>query len=271
MANKPKPFTAGQLEALCKALADTNSGLTGTEIGNALANARIPDPEPSGTKWRRLYNALVAQQNKDGHGDRILAVTHLALDPVRYSGKADVAELRRRAANIPLAFYGLEYGDDGKFRPCKPAGTLSEAERRADRLRVALTARAVELDVLRFCRAELLADNYFHAVLEATKSVASLIRHRTGLKSDGAPLVQAAFGGDSPPLRINSLVSDTDKGEQRGFANLLVGFFGTFRNPHAHAARVEWNINETDALDLLSMASYLHRRVKSAAMANHVV
>ena len=28
-----KPFTAGQLEAVCQVLADTNEGLTGSEIG----------------------------------------------------------------------------------------------------------------------------------------------------------------------------------------------------------------------------------------------
>ncbi len=31
--------------------------------------------------------------------------------------------------------------------------------------------------MLRFCREELLADNYFHAVLEAVKSVADKMRH----------------------------------------------------------------------------------------------
>jgi hypothetical protein len=35
-----------------------------------------------------------------------------------------------------------------------------------------LQERQVHGDVLLFCRAELLQDNYFHAVFEATKSVA---------------------------------------------------------------------------------------------------
>lgn len=263
-SGKPSPFTSGQLEALCKALADTNTGLTGTEIGHALMSVRVADVDPTATKWKRLYNAFVARQNRDGHGDRVLAFIHAALDPARYAGRRDVAELRRRGANVPLAFYGLEFGEDGKFHTCKPAETLSEAEQRADRLRAALERRTVDPDVLEFCRAELVSDNYFHAVLEATKSVASLIRKRTGLATDGSALAQAAFGGDDPPLRINTFRTDTDKGEQRGFVNLLIGFFGTFRNPHAHAAKIEWPIDERDALDLLSMASYLHRRIKVA-------
>jgi len=41
--------------------------------------------------------------------------------------------------------------------------------------------RGIAGDVLRFCRPELLEGNYFHAVFEATKSVAQKLRDRTGL------------------------------------------------------------------------------------------
>jgi uncharacterized protein (TIGR02391 family) len=122
----------------------------------------------------------------------------------------------------------------------------------------------VHPDVLTFCRAELVQDNYFHAVLEATKSVAAKIRSLTTLTADGADLVQQALGGTDPLLRINPFTSDTHKGEQRGFANLLVGLFGTFRNPTAHAPKNEWPVSEEDALDLMCLASYAHRRLGGA-------
>lgn len=51
--------------------------------------------------------------------------------------------------------------------------------------------------VLKFCRAELLADNYFHAVQEAVKSVADKMRMRTGLT---ASLAAAGMGGGMRPL-----------------------------------------------------------------------
>jgi Protein of unknown function (Hypoth_ymh) len=44
------------------------------------------------------------------------------------------------------------------------------------------------------------------------------------------------------------------------------GFFGTFRNPIAHAARIEWPMSEQDALDLLSLASYILRRLKNGTV-----
>lgn len=67
------------------------------------------------------------------------------------------------------------------------AATVAEAQQRASDLRAELTRRDVHADVLRFCRAELMQHNYFHAVLEASKSVADKLRAKTGQEGDGAP------------------------------------------------------------------------------------
>jgi len=117
---------------------------------------------------------------------------------------------------------------------------------------------------LAFCRAELLVDNYFHAVLEATKSVADKLRSRTGLADDGASLVDKAFAGDAPLVAINSLTTESEWSEQRGFANLIKGLFGMFRNPTAHAPRLQWSMAKNDAEDLLSTVSLVHRRLDLA-------
>ncbi len=107
--------------------------------------------------------------------------------------------------NLALAFHGLNLGEDGKIRHTEIAKTINEAEQRADDLRKILMERDVHPDVLNFCKAELLTQNYFHAVLEATKSVANKIRNLTNLGSDGANLIQEAFGlgkDDKPILAI---------------------------------------------------------------------
>ena len=121
--------------------------------------------------------------------------------------------------------------------------------------------------MLEFCKAELLQENYFHAVFEAMKSIAAKIRRISGLTSDGADLVNQAFslGKDCRPiLALNSLKTETDKGEQRGFANLLIGLFGTIRNPAAHNPKLEWPMAEQDALDILTTASLIHRKLDNA-------
>lgn len=264
MKTKPPPLSSGQLEALCKILADTTHGFSGSEIERLLAQAKIQDPDPTQTKWKRLYNALGARQNHDKNADRIFAFIRLGLDPARYVGQHSLFEGRRTSVNAVLALYGYEYGADGRFMVVSQASSLSEAESRANRLRAALSARGVHPDVISSCRTELVQQNSFHAVLEACKGVAGKLRSRANLKSDGSLLVDEALGGDNPKLRINAFVSDSDKSEQRGFTNLVKGLFGVFRNPTAHTLRAEWPMSEEDALDLFSLASYVHRRVDHA-------
>jgi uncharacterized protein (TIGR02391 family) len=262
------PFELAQLESICNVLADTATGLTGSEIGKLLHHLNIADPMPKDTKRVRLYEALRQRQERDRCGNLTVAFIREAMNPVRYTGRVDDFEQKRRELNAVLAFAGYELGEDGQLRICQPAKTLTEAEARADRLRTELRKRSVHPDVLRFCRAELVEGNCFHAVLEACKSLADKIRHKTGLTGDGAELVDRAFGlskkDNLPFLAFNTLQTETERSEHIGLMNLIKGIFGTFRNPTAHAPRIEWKISEQDALDLLTMLSFLHRRLDDA-------
>jgi uncharacterized protein (TIGR02391 family) len=122
--------------------------------------------------------------------------------------------------------------------------------------------------VLQYCTAELLADNYFHAVLEASKGLFERLRDRTGLDADGADLIDRALAipkdGGPPQIAFNSLRTESERSEQRGLVNLFKGVAGTFRNPTAHAPRISWPMTELDALDLLTLLSMLHRRLDTA-------
>lgn len=260
-------FDDTHLERICDVLADTSTGLTGSEIGRILRDLSIDDPMPGITKRRRLCEALRDRQKRDGCGNHIIAFIHRAMDPVRYTGNSGHFEFKRQELNVVLAFSGYSLGEDGKLRLKTAARTLTEAEERAGRLRAELQRRSVHADVLAFCRAELLQSNYFHAVFEATKSVADKIRSRTGLMGDGAELVDQAFGfgrAGMPFLAFNTLQSETERSEHTGLMNLLKGMFGAFRNVTAHAPKVSWPITEQDALDLLTIASFLHRRLDGA-------
>ncbi len=259
-----KPFRSGDLEALCKVLADTYTGLTGSEIAHTLAQIGVDDTDPAMTKRKRLYNALVNDQNRRQSGNMVLSFIAIALQPTRYINKRELYESMLRSVNTVLAFQGLEFREDGEFHSIKPVSTLTEAEKRAQKLKASVFDRKLHNDLLRFCRTELLQDNYFHAVLEATKSIASKVRSMTGLSSDGAQLIDAAFGGSNPLLKINAFKTDTEKSEQRGFTNLAKGLFGIFRNPTAHAPKIEWNLEEQDALDLFTLASYVLRRIDNS-------
>ena len=179
-------FTEDQLQALAEALADTDEGLTGTEIGHLLASCDIADVDPHNTKWKRLFNAFANDQNSRHDRSRILGFVRRSMKPVRFARKQGRFEPMRANLNRALAFTGLSVDASGVLSPALKASTLAEAERRARELRADLLSRGVHADVLSFCKEELLHDNYFHAVLEAVKSVADKLRKRTGLLDDGA-------------------------------------------------------------------------------------
>lgn len=259
-------FSQSQLEAIADALADTSEGLTGSEIAHLLASCRMDDPSPQMTKRHRLYNAFAHSQTTKRNRRSVLEFIRQAMKPERYVRTPQRFEPMRTNLNRALAFASLSVDASGKLSLGSKATTLAEAERRAQDLRADLVKRGVHPDVLQFCKAELIADNYFHAVQEATKSIASKLRDRTGLTDDGGTLVDRALGGEIPMLAINLLKTDSEKSEQRGFLNLLKGTFGMFRNPTAHEAKILWNMDKADAEDLLSLASLVHRRLDKAVM-----
>ncbi len=252
------------LEAICRVVADTSDGLTGTELAKAILDSRMIDVNPEMTKWKRLYNSCVELQNRTGFSNNILTLIQISYHPSRFINNKEKFEERRSELNKILSFIGLEFSDNAKFYPVSKSETISDAERRASHLMSKLKDRDVHPDVIKFCKSELLQDNYFHAVFEATKSVADKIRQMTGLTGDGAEIIDMTFGINNPILRINDLKSETEISEHKGFANLLKGFFGMFRNTTAHAPKITWVIEENDALDMMSMASLMHRKLDNA-------
>ncbi len=253
-------FKLSHLENIARVLVDAVSH---RELTQLLRECSI-DECGGGPRWERLLLALSAKQERDRCGNNVGAFLQAAMSPARFVAQADAHPRLRERLNQLLAFDGLQIDQRGALVPVPKATTVSEAQSRASSLRRELVQRNVHPDVLGFCRAELLEDNHFHAVLEATKSVAEKIRQKSGLGSDGADLVDAAFEGDRPRLALSSLGTETQRAEQRGFVNLLKGVFGTFRNPTAHAPKVTWSVDARDAIDLLTIASYLHRRIDAS-------
>lgn len=256
------------IESISKILADTENGFTGSQIGKLLYECGIDDIDSANTKWKRLNSALANKQEIDSCANHIVAFIQNALSPARHYDNLEWFNDTRYKVNQVLSFSALNIAENGKATHVSKSNTISEATARASKLKDHLVARNVHPDVLKYCKEELVVDNYFHAVFEATKSVADKIRTKTGLTSDGAALVDEAFSFKTVPhLAINALQTESEKSEQKGFSNLLKGLFGTFRNTTAHAPKITWAIEEIDALDILSMVSLVHRRLDRAVEA----
>lgn len=271
MAAKLYPMWApGVVEAVCKVLASTDwPGLSGSEIGRLLAMRGFDDIAPGATKWERLEVALQTQQQKDRASNCLIRFITDAMEPSRHVSDPGRFSALRDSLTEALALVGLRITEQGKVGTAERAATLDEVARLAGRLRTELTRRGVHKEVLAYCNEELIRQSLFHAVFEAVKGLGARLRLMTGAGLDGSDLIDYCFGGRSgqPVVRINAYASETDQSEHRGFANLMRGIFGTFRNPPAHAARAaaEWTITEADALDLFSMLSFIHRRLDHAA------
>lgn len=258
------PFSASQLEAVCKILADTSNGLTGSEIASLLADMRLADIDPANSKWKRLFNSLAAAQNKHQVGNHLLMFINRAMDPVRYTHAAELFAWRRDGLNVVLALCGYRVRDDGKVARTTKETTLEGARARAGRLKALLESRSIHPEVFRYCQAELLQDNYFHAVFEAIKGLGERVRELSGLTSDGAELVNTALSTKAPILAINTLATETEISEQKGVCQLMVGVFSAVRNPVAHAPKVIWTMPEQDALEMFALLSFLHRKLDAA-------
>src|SRR5205823_15048323 len=114
------------------------------------------------SKWHRIYNAFARAQNSTHTGNFVMKFIQTALAPKRFvHNAAEFEDLRSRVNNF-LAFRGWQLFENGKFGRVAEASTIGEARARADRLRAELERRKVHDDVLKFCRAELLKENYFH-------------------------------------------------------------------------------------------------------------
>lgn len=130
-------------------------------------------------------------------------------------------------------------------------------------MKTKLGQRKAHTDIFKYCKAELLANNYFHSVFEANKGLFQRIRELSLHDDDGNRLIEYVFSS-TPVLIINNYQSQSEQDEHKGFCNILKGLCGMFRNPEAHEPKISWEITEQDALEILSMISYCHRRLDNA-------
>ena len=233
---------------------------TGSDITRILSICNIEDHSGESTKWRRLYSIFLELQKTYNSPNHILTFIQSFLAPSRYYNRSETFEAILEGLNIVLAFSGIEYGKDGKFYNCKTAETIDEADKRVQVIRTKLKNRVIHPEVLKYCRKELMQDNFFHAVFEASKGLAQRIREMSGADGDGATLIDKVFSVEHPLLAFNSLQCETEKSEHKGFAALLKGSFAAVRNPLAHEPKLLWN-GEDDAADYLTLISLLHRKL----------
>lgn len=237
--------------------------LTGSMITKFFSQVGY-DENSNITKRIRIYDFFLQSQQQYKCSNKILEFIQNVVNPINFVNyHSDFLKLINELNKI-LTFSGLIINEEGKFNTITKATTINEATAKASKFRKILYDRNIHPDILKFCRPELIQGNYFHAVFEATKSLADKIRNISGISLDGNQLVYAVFDKDKPLIAINSLRTSSEKNEQTGFKNLLLGIFSMFRNTLAHEAKIYWPITEQDAIDLLTTLSFIHRKLDNA-------
>lgn len=237
--------------------------LTNRDITQLLSASQIENVNPNGSKRDRIFDALVKKQREDFCANNVMNFLQNVLNPSRYNDEAKYQE-EREAVNSKLIFEGIEIGEDGKARKVNKAKTISEAKKRSYKIK----RKTGELDihgyVIKFCEEEWLKDNYFHAILEITKSVAERLRVLSGYNSDGSGLVDECFGlgrENKPMLAFNQLANPNELSEHKGFSSFIKGFFSMYRNPKAHNPKINETVLLNEFTEVILIASVIHRKL----------
>lgn len=120
--------------------------------------------------------------------------------------------------------------------------------------------------VIRKVSEKLYSNGHFpQAILEAYKAVVNQVKLVSGLSLDGKPLMDKAFSLQNPKIKLNNLVSQSDKDEQLGFMLLYSGAVLGIRNPKAHDLIVQKDPFKT--MEYLCFASLLLRKLDERIVA----
>ena len=105
--------------------------------------------------------------------------------------------------------------------------------------------------------------HYSNAVEAAVKALNNLVRLRSGLEIDGTALMEKAFTPNAPILKFNSLASQSDKDEQKGFMQMFAGSVSGLRNPRAHGFLKD---DPERALEFIGFVSLLAKLLDEAIL-----
>lgn len=263
-----------QLKSICGILADTSRGLVKKELKEILQRCQI-SPVDDGNRniasgmayqfglnkrdW--LYSCFVNEVKTNDTDTRIYKFVENALDPIRYTKVEDREKYNWLFEELNKVFLlvGMQVRKDGKLVVVQKATSLSEVDSRVNSLKKKLYDRLIHYEVAKYCIEDYLRKDYFDAVFEASKGLAERVRDLSGLTLDGGELFQTAFSIKDPFIIFNKLETESEKSEFKGLKELMEAIFHLARNPAAHTPKVNWRVDETKALDILTLISFAHK------------
>lgn len=257
-------FDAQSIETISRII---GSIMTGSTITKMLEQLNIEDNSNQSTKWRRLDFVMRETQTTYDCGKKVLEIIKYVFHPTS-SWFSDNNEYKSyiNEINKCISFYGYEVQEDGNIHLIKSSKTRTQANERYDSLKSKLIERNIHPQILEFCTQDIVNEDYFSIIFEASKSVYDRIRKMTGINLDGNRLIYTCFDLKYPIIVFNSLKTDTEKNLYSGLKNILLSIAQIGRNPKAHTPKIYSYDSLDNCLDILNLISFSHKMLDQCSI-----
>ncbi|MBX3137227.1 TIGR02391 family protein [Candidatus Obscuribacterales bacterium] len=253
---------------LCDAFVALEDVITDGELGGLLISSGIQDIHHNASRHRRLSSAFIGDQDYNRCADNLASFLRRTGNHIRMS-RGDAAFKRfSKEVNQVLSFAGYEINHESEIKLLDRSKTTyvpPEAEERAKQFREVLRQAKLHPDIEMIARAEFLVDKGYHRpVKESMRFLVEKIRAKAALPADGPELAEHAFSfawPGKPVLAINAFMTDRDIAEQFSFMVMLKAWFLMFQDEQTRQFKPGWDMTLEDAINLLNLASYFHRKV----------
>ncbi len=234
--------------------------LTGSKITSMLNHLGLEDTFQKDTKWKRLSHSMIASQSRFNCGNKIVEIIEYIFHPSS-SWFIDLNHYNEEMSKINkcISLYGLELKSDGKIHLTKSTKSKREADEKYDLLKSKLHERNIHSEIIKFCTQDIVSEDYFSIIFEASKSIYDRIRKMTGINLDGNKLIYNCFDLKYPIIVFNSLRDETEINLYNGLKNVLLSIGQIGRNPRAHTPKIYSYENLDNCLDILNLISFAHK------------
>lgn len=117
--------------------------------------------------------------------------------------------------------------------------------------------------VVTYSRPLFSTNNYFHAVFEAAKAYDRAVKDKARAARFGSDLMLSVWG-DKGSLKVKERAGASNESIQDGVKFLSAGLMQAIRNPGAHDAADSWSMTQQECLEVLSLISFLFRKLDEA-------
>lgn len=189
-------FDQQKIEKICDIIADTDQGLTGSQLQHVLDLCEVEYSQPiTPNKRKWFFNCIADKYNLEHSVLLFKKIIECAVNPASYTefSKRNQYSFLVDGINKVLLLEGYEINASGVIVKSVRAKNLDEIDRRINEREAKMMKRNYHYLVLRYAKQYFVEGLYFEAVFESSKGLSKKVRDLTGLSGDGVNLLKKHF------------------------------------------------------------------------------